>query len=167
MQDLTFKRLREANIERAKLYPSKCNMDASFFELAIFGEIGELCNLIKKEYRDGVDYTNKIAKEIADIAIYIDLFSHALNSHSLCYSPSIGSFNKLAKLSIEGGNPSEIEFIIELYKASAGIRFSSQRVETLLIFLGHLARRRKIDLSKAIIDKFNEVSNRINVPIYL
>lgn len=43
---------------------------------ALAGEVGELCNFVKKQHRDGIDRTPDIAKEAADIIIYLDLFCH-------------------------------------------------------------------------------------------
>lgn len=46
---------------------------------AIAGEAGELANFLKKRVRDGVDNKEEIAKEMADVIIYIDLLSSLLN----------------------------------------------------------------------------------------
>lgn len=73
--ELTFTLLREANATRAKIYPSEVKQDAMFFGLALAGEVGELCNLIKKQYRDGVNKRSEIADEIADVLIYLDLLA--------------------------------------------------------------------------------------------
>jgi NTP pyrophosphatase (non-canonical NTP hydrolase) len=45
---------------------------------AIAGEAGELANFLKKKVRDGVDNKDDIAKEMADVIIYIDLLSSLL-----------------------------------------------------------------------------------------
>lgn len=41
---------------------------------ALAGEVGELCNFVKKQHLDGTDRTADIAKEAADVLIYLDLF---------------------------------------------------------------------------------------------
>jgi hypothetical protein len=50
-------------------------VDASqgFFELALAGEIGEVCNVMKKLERDGANMTliTKLAEELADVRIYL------------------------------------------------------------------------------------------------
>ena len=67
---------------------------------AVAGETGELCNLIKKLERGDMVYTEDIAKEAADIVIYLDM----------------------------------------------------------------LCQKQGIDLSRAIVNKFNEVSDKKDVP---
>jgi NTP pyrophosphatase (non-canonical NTP hydrolase) len=53
-------------------YSTMDNNDADirFLALALCGEAGELANFIKKEWRDGKDYSEEIAYEIADVALY-------------------------------------------------------------------------------------------------
>lgn len=40
---------------------------------ALAGEVGELCNFVKKQHLDGKDRTEEIAREAADIVVYLDL----------------------------------------------------------------------------------------------
>jgi NTP pyrophosphatase (non-canonical NTP hydrolase) len=42
-----------------------------FLTLAIAGEVGELANLLKKQWRDGVANDAEQVKELADIRIYL------------------------------------------------------------------------------------------------
>lgn len=49
--------------------------DERFLALAICGESGELANMIKKQWRDGVDLREDIKDEIADIRIYLELMA--------------------------------------------------------------------------------------------
>lgn len=54
--------------------------DKRFLALALAGEVGELANYLKKEWRgDPVDYTPEIVKELADINIYLDLLARCYN----------------------------------------------------------------------------------------
>ncbi|MFQ5884531.1 MAG: MazG-like family protein [Thermoplasmata archaeon] len=46
--------------------------------LALAGEIGELCNLVKKETRDQVSMKEVIAEEMADILIYLCMMANSL-----------------------------------------------------------------------------------------
>ena len=46
---------------------------ASYWGNALAGETGEACNLIKKFERDGLDIKDQLAKELADIFIYLEL----------------------------------------------------------------------------------------------
>jgi NTP pyrophosphatase (non-canonical NTP hydrolase) len=49
--------------------------DERFLSLALCGEAGELANMVKKRWRDGVDLREEIKDEIADIRIYLELLA--------------------------------------------------------------------------------------------
>lgn len=57
------------------LFPAYSNTDERFLALALCGEIGELANMIKKRWRDGVDLSEEIRDEIADIRVYLELLA--------------------------------------------------------------------------------------------
>lgn len=57
------------------LFPAYSNQDERFLALALAGEVGELANMIKKRWRDGVDLTEEIRDEIADIRVYLELMA--------------------------------------------------------------------------------------------
>jgi NTP pyrophosphatase (non-canonical NTP hydrolase) len=59
----------------APLFPSYSTQDERFLALALCGEAGELANLIKKRWRDGVDKSEEIRDEIADIRVYLELLA--------------------------------------------------------------------------------------------
>jgi len=59
----------------AHLFPAYTNEDERFLALALCGEAGELANMIKKRWRDGVDLTEEIKEEIADIRVYLELLA--------------------------------------------------------------------------------------------
>ena len=42
-----------------------------FFALGLAGEVGEVCNLIKKQERDGADHTERIKEELGDVLWYL------------------------------------------------------------------------------------------------
>ena len=73
--DLNLSELRSVTEARTKEFPSKCEFTPTFWMTALAGEVGELCNFVKKEVRDGVDNSKDINKEIADILIYLDCFA--------------------------------------------------------------------------------------------
>lgn len=99
-----FSQLREANVTRCEKHFHKLNSWSNTdWACALAGEVGELCNFIKKMRRGQAVPIEKLAKEIGDIQCYLDL----------------------------------------------------------------LAARLGIDLAKATIDKFNEVSRRKNSKIKL
>lgn len=57
------------------LFPTYSNADERFLALALCGEVGELANYIKKRWRDGVDLSEEIRDEIADIRVYLELLA--------------------------------------------------------------------------------------------
>jgi NTP pyrophosphatase (non-canonical NTP hydrolase) len=57
------------------LFPAYSNTDERFLALALAGETGELCNMVKKRWRDGADLTGEIRDEIADIRVYLELLA--------------------------------------------------------------------------------------------
>lgn len=61
------------------LFPSYSNTDERFLALALCGETGELANMIKKRWRDGVDLSEEIREEIADIRVYLELMAKCFN----------------------------------------------------------------------------------------
>lgn len=76
---LDFDTLREANVSRCEsafflLYAWSPNDWAT----ALAGEVGELCNLLKKMRRGDVVDPAEIAKELGDIVTYADLLAARL-----------------------------------------------------------------------------------------
>ena len=74
MADLTFKTLHWVNSWRnRKLYPYAQEWTTSDWAMALAGEVGELCNKLKKR-RAGMPVTqDSIEEEIADTVLYLDL----------------------------------------------------------------------------------------------
>jgi NTP pyrophosphatase (non-canonical NTP hydrolase) len=52
--------------------------DQRFLALALGGEVGELQNMIKKEWRGDGDFRAGIKKELADIRVYLHLLATSL-----------------------------------------------------------------------------------------
>lgn len=59
----------------ASLFPAYSNEDERFLALALCGEVGELANMIKKRWRDGVSLEEEIKDEIADCRVYLELIA--------------------------------------------------------------------------------------------
>ncbi len=78
-EPLTFTRLRETNVLRCREGFGKEIKDwnSAQWACAAGGEMGELQNLIKKEFRgDSIpELDRKIGQEIADVVIYLDLLA--------------------------------------------------------------------------------------------
>lgn len=84
MTELQFHTLRAANVERADTTPAfaACTrwIPAQWIQ-SLVGEVGEAANVLKKIDRG--DFTleqarGEVAKELADVAIYLDLLAHKL-----------------------------------------------------------------------------------------
>ena len=74
---LTFNTLRQANEKRLPLFPGRSQTwDHSKWMQALVGELGEAANLLKKLDRGDFaldEGRERIAEELADTAIYLDL----------------------------------------------------------------------------------------------
>lgn len=84
MTRLTFARLKHANRQRAAEWKDAKGGDvlrdwsATDLGCALAGEVGELCNLLKKIRRgDRVDF-EAVADELADVVIYADILAQRL-----------------------------------------------------------------------------------------
>lgn len=62
-----------------KLFPMFSSEDERFLTLALCGEVGELANMVKKRWRDGVDLQEEIRDELADIRVYLELLAFQFN----------------------------------------------------------------------------------------
>lgn len=65
--------------ELVTIHPSVKNLKMTYWGCALAGEVGELCNLIKKEERDYVNNELAIKNEIADVLAYIAIIAKLRN----------------------------------------------------------------------------------------
>ena len=80
---VTFPGLRTANQQRLPLFQAHFGMMMDDWTLgdwgcALAGEVGELCNLIKKVRRNQNIRVSHLAQELADVVIYADLLAAKL-----------------------------------------------------------------------------------------
>lgn len=76
---LTFEELRQKNLERDReSFKHIDTWSLPDFGNALAGEVGEACNLIKKQHRGDSIPRSEIAKELADVVIYADLIAAKL-----------------------------------------------------------------------------------------
>ena len=78
---LTYHTLREANRERQQQRDTGNQIDLSYRGNELAGEVGEVCNLIKKLERERLGIrgsrasVGELAKELADVVICVDLIA--------------------------------------------------------------------------------------------
>jgi len=78
---LTFEDLRAANVARNKEWDKDGQLNASFRGLELAGELGELCNMVKKLERERMGIRGSrvsiedVAREMADVQICLDLLA--------------------------------------------------------------------------------------------
>lgn len=76
---LTLAEFRKTNVARCNSgFTSLESESPLFYSTALAGEVGEVCNLVKKMHRDKVDHTQAIADELADAYTYLDLLAARL-----------------------------------------------------------------------------------------
>lgn len=85
MAGLSFATLREANLQRLPEFSAAFpdaeghdNWTPNDWAVATAGELGELCNLLKKARRGQHPTIAKIRQELADTQIYLDLLAWRL-----------------------------------------------------------------------------------------
>jgi len=80
MRPLTFKKLRETNVSRCKDdIRSLDDWNPLEWGGALAGEVGELCNFLKKMRRGDKIKKKEIAHELADVITYADLLAARLD----------------------------------------------------------------------------------------
>lgn len=79
-----------------KLFPAYSSTDERFLALALCGETGELANMIKKRWRDGVDLSEQIKDELADIRVYLELLAKCFGIEGAKLDDQV--FRKLRKV---------------------------------------------------------------------
>lgn len=76
---LNFADLKAANDKRrGQIHPICHNWIISDWAMALAGEVGELCNLIKKARRGDPVTQTELAGELADVQTYLDIVASEL-----------------------------------------------------------------------------------------
>lgn len=83
------------------LFPAWSSTDERFLALGLCGEAGELANMIKKRWRDGVDLTEDIKDEIADVRVYLELLAKCFDIEGSKLDERVQQ--KLAKVAVKHG----------------------------------------------------------------
>jgi NTP pyrophosphatase (non-canonical NTP hydrolase) len=77
---MDFGQLRKANIERLKeIHRATLDWTIGDWGCAAAGEMGELCNFLKKVRRGEEIACRDVADEIADVIVYLDIIAHQFN----------------------------------------------------------------------------------------
>lgn len=72
--------LRQANITRcATAFPQCIDWTNTDWACALAGEVGEVCNAVKKKHKRGDGDIDSIVDELADVIIYADLLLAVLD----------------------------------------------------------------------------------------
>jgi len=78
---LTFAELRKANADRQKEWDAHRKLTSTFFAIELAGEVGEVCNVVKKleREREGIPGSRAtladLAEELADVITVADLLA--------------------------------------------------------------------------------------------
>ena len=76
MNTLTFDRLRETNVARCEdVFHPLASWSLTEWALAMIGEAGEVCNVVKKINRGDHAADQGLGAELADVVIYADLLA--------------------------------------------------------------------------------------------
>lgn len=185
--------LRLPQFKNSRGEPAHNTPDGSDWSLndwmtAILGELGEAANLVKKIRRGDMALTaarDELGREFADVVIYTDLLAFRLDKplgiptgsntfnqlRSISSSPSIihqdeisdcmvASLGGYGRASEQLPVPGMITSSVAPQIVMAGLRYG-------LLAIDRAAFKASIDLEAAVRDKFNEVSRRVKVPVYI
>jgi NTP pyrophosphatase (non-canonical NTP hydrolase) len=74
------------------------NKSDEYWGLALAGEVGEACNLIKKKIRDKIDIKEKLSMELADIFNYLEIIARR---YEIDLEEAILRKNEIVKIRME------------------------------------------------------------------
>lgn len=160
-----FTSLREANAARQEEWDPGAyakNIDWRITELG--GELGELCNILKKLHRErcGVPGSRatmeQFAEELADVAICVDLTAMELKIQAV--NPWEYKSNDLRPLTEIGTKLLELIGKVALFYRDVRGR---QALSEILGVCTVLAEREGVDLDWAIAVKFNQTSEKVGL----
>lgn len=156
---------------------------------AVMGELGELAQ-VRNEFEAGrltfEQYATRAAKEVADVQIYLDILARRLldkvSPEAQRFTPSqalmalietVGIFANDAKKYARGDIDKEA-ITESFFRLEGGVRIDTRTLEKTLFFpkdrLGDRvveAHPTGINLGRAVIEKFNEVSVRVGSRVRL
>lgn len=171
--------LREANIARQKIWDPNDAVDLDWRANELMGEIGEVCNVIKKLYRERIglpgsrDTVEHLAEELADVVICLDL---ALLTYVEMVTPDVPVYDRARKVFRHGGPLRITASGAELGGMAGRFVESMRSFDTsamyspfigVVIALSQLATDEDINLDVAVAKKFNATSTKMGFDIFL
>lgn len=190
MQPSYYPTLREANVERAKIWGASGKIDLCWRLNEIAGETGEVCNLLKKFQREDVGEpgsraTNaQLAEELADVLICLDLYAMALEQEfvdEIIPDMELGAtlngllptddYNRMGlRLFWHVGSLADL-FFEHTEAGNIEVEDFINDTETSLAaaatLVSAIAARRLIDLNAAVAEKFNKTSTAVGLPVFM
>lgn len=189
MPSLTFAALRAANVARCETgFGQPLNAwDADHWLTALGGEVGEVCDVVKKLARDAGGYAGNavsraellsdLGDELADAVIYLDLWLTADGHRFFGPAHQVQDFAQLrgwqrddrwhlyeplaAELPLAVHARRLLVIMGRLAEPAHDANYVLARQFDLLLGLDELAEAAGIALGPAIVDKFNRTSERI------
>lgn len=170
---LDFATLRRANLARLPLFPVLPDSSAwtpTQWLIAMAGEAGEAANIYKKILRGTYVNTDQgrqaLADELADVAIYWDLLGISLG-----IEVDPGGFNP--RKSGQYVKPTQVWFLglfTQIGRLADATKTEEEHLHAYFSVMDDLvgiAWSCDIDIGRAVRNKFNEVSNRVGVNIFI
>ncbi len=169
---MAYDSLREANMARQREWDAggeANNADWRMNELA--GEVGEVCNVLKKINRERVGVAGSratvadLAEELADVVICIDLYMMTTGGREVSSDADVGF---LARYTLPHLG---VHLAASLGRASIRLALTPTVVgedqhhsmTALMEVCRGIAQREGIDLGKAVAQKFNATSNKMGL----
>lgn len=166
--------LRVANTHRQQEWDRNNVVNAPWRYNELAGEVGELCNVLKKLQREraGIDGSRttveELQEEIADVVICCDLllmhfdyFVEIVYRHDLPNPNAPEDFNEAgARLAVQLGR-------IGHWLNNTSIRNVAQHVLDMVAILDDIAFAYSIDLPKAVALKFNKTSDKVGLETHM
>lgn len=193
---LRFSTLRAANVKRLPLFkngkgePAHSRFDGSDWSLndwltAILGELGETANVIKKVRRGDVSILEArpdIANELSDVMIYSDLLAYRLDFRLFNEFIGDASFEDMRGVTLNTNGPRILADCMASAMAAYGqvafyasyVTMTKERLQNIkrhlqfgICSLDCAAHHLELDFGNEVRFKFNAVSKRINVPVFI
>jgi len=182
---LTFAQLRTANMARMPLFknhlgglshsePDGSDWSPADWLVAVASEVGEALNVIKKIRRGDFATPQEgralLGEELADVVTYADILSFQMGEE---FPGDFETLRKVVNDSSPVNRPANLELMVAVGRLAAKISRDAIPVEAHIILgavvfcVDIIATQNNIDLGRAVRNKFNAVSRRIDCQVFL